>query len=79
MSKVRWMGALLVGAGALAATGAQAGVVFTFSKAFGAPSVSVGSSTSLAFTINRLGPAANNITFTDNLPCLLYTSDAADE
>jgi hypothetical protein len=74
MSKVRWMGALLVGAGALLATGAQAGVVFTFSKAFGAPSVSVGSSTSLAFTINRLGPAANNITFTDNLPAGLVVS-----
>ncbi|KRB26506.1 putative secreted protein (IPTL-CTERM system target) [Acidovorax sp. 107] len=74
MSKVRWMGALLIGAGALWATGAQAGVVFTFSKAFGVPSVAVGSSTSLAFTINRMGGAANNITFTDNLPAGLAVS-----
>lgn len=74
MSKVRWMGALLIGAGTLWASGAHAGAVFTFSKAFGAPSVSVGSSTSLAFTIDRLGPPANGITFTDNLPAGLVVS-----
>lgn len=74
MSKVRWMGALLIGAGALWAGGAQAGVVFTFSKAFGTPSVSVGGATSLAFTINRFGSPANNITFTDNLPAGVVVS-----
>ena len=55
---------------------AHAGVVFTFSKSFGAPTIPLNGSTTLAFEITRPlgGGNATGITFTDPLPSGLVVS-----
>lgn len=55
---------------------AHAGVVFTFSKSFGAPTIPLNGSTTLAFQINRDAGsgAATGIQFTDPLPTGLVVS-----
>lgn len=76
MKNQRWTAALALSACALlAAPSAQAGVVFTFSKSFGAPTVPLNGSTSLSFTINNLsGAPTSGINFTDPLPAGLVVA-----